>query len=186
MVNCFSIPWACVIDGTSYGQFKIPGNYQGQWIHVKAYTRWMLNFDSSFLYNKDLRILTGSRDSVSNNQIKPKLSFFPEGGDLIAGVNNKVAFKATDQYGRPVKIKGEIRNDSGEVIDQLKVIHDGMGYFYLIPKEGEKLIAYWQDEKVVQHKTELPAVKDSGVSLQVAVAGTKRNFLVTVSPESSC
>ncbi len=173
-----------LIDGTSYGQFKIPGNYQGQWIHVKAYTRWMLNFDSSFLYNKDLRILTGSRDSVSINQIKPKLSFFPEGGDLIAGVNNKVAFKATDQYGRPVKIKGEIRNDSGEVIDQLKVIHDGMGYFYLIPKEGEKLIAYWQDGKGVQHKTELPQVVNSGVSMQLSVTGNTRNFLVNVSPKS--
>ena len=171
-----------VIDGTSYGQFKIPENYQGQWIHVKAYTRWMLNFDSTFLYNKDLRILTGSRDSVSKNQIKPELSFFPEGGELIAGVNNKVAFKANDQYGRSVKINGEIRNDSGEVIDQLKVVHDGMGFFYILPGESEKLVAYWQDEMGGQHKTELPEAIKSGVSLQVAVAGSRRNFLVTVSP----
>jgi hypothetical protein len=47
-----------VQDGTSYGQFAIPENYKGQYIHVKAYTKWMLNFDSSFLYNKDLRVLS--------------------------------------------------------------------------------------------------------------------------------
>ncbi|HSN09467.1 MAG TPA: hypothetical protein VLS85_10520, partial [Hanamia sp.] len=173
-----------VIDGTSYGQFKIPESYEGQWLHVKAYTRWMLNFDSSFLYNKDLGILTGSGDSVSKNQIKPELSFFPEGGNMVAGVDNKIAFKATDQYGRPIKIKGEIRNDSGAVIDQLKVIHDCMGYFYAIPKEGEKFIAYWQDEKGIHYKTELPQVINSGVSMQFSVAGTRRNFLVNVSPES--
>lgn len=173
-----------VQDGTSFGQFEIPGNYKGQYIHVKAYTKWMLNFDSSFLYNKDLKILSDSIHFASKNIIKPEMVFFPEGGDFVAGVNNKIAFKANDQYGRPVKINGEIKNESGAVIDQLKVIHDGMGFFYLLPKEGEKFTAYWQDEKGGQHKTELPAVKNSSVSLQVAVAGTKRNFLVTVSPES--
>jgi hypothetical protein len=110
--------------------------------------------------------------------------FFPEGGDLIAGVNNKIAFKANDQFGRPVKIKGEIKNGSGVVIDQLKLIHDGMGFFNIIPKEGEKFMAYWQEENGAQHKTELPVVKNSGASLQVAVNGSKRNFLVTVSPKS--
>ncbi len=123
-----------VQDGTSYGQFEIPGNYNGQYLHVKAYTKWMLNFDSSFLYNKDLRILSGQYPFFSSkNIIKPELAFFPEGGDFIAGVNNKIAFKANDQYGRPVKIKGEIKNGTGAVVDQLKLIHDGMGYFLYNP-----------------------------------------------------
>ncbi len=173
-----------VQDGTSFGQFEIPENYKGKYLHVKAYTKWMLNFDSSFLYNKDLRILSDSIYSHTKNIIKPEMVFFPEGGNFVAGVNNKIAFKANDQYGRPVKIKGEIKNERGAVIDQLKVIHDGMGFFYILPKEGEKFTAFWQDENGGQHQTELPAVKNSGVSLQVAVAGTKRNFLVTVSPES--
>jgi hypothetical protein len=172
-----------VQDGTSYGQFAIPGNYKGQYLHVKAYTKWMLNFDTSFLYNKDLRILSDGIPAVSKSLIIPELVFFPEGGDLIAGVNNKIAFKANDQYGRPVKITGEIKNAGGAVTGKLEVIHDGMGFFYLLPKEGERFTAYWQDEKGGRHKTELPAVKNSGVSLQVAVAGTRRNFLVTVSPE---
>ncbi len=173
-----------VQDGTAFGQFEIPANYKGEYIHAKAYTKWMLNFDSSFLYNKDLRVLSDSVNFEKKNSIKPELVFFPEGGNLIAGVNNKIAFKANDQYGRPVKIKGEIKRANGEVVEPLKEIHDGMGYFFVIPKEDEKFTAYWQDEKGNQYKRELPGVKDSGVSMQVAVTGTKRNFLISVAPRS--
>src|SRR5690606_33100738 len=43
--------------GTAFGQFEIPESFKGKYLHVKAYTKWMLNFDSAFLYNKDIRIL---------------------------------------------------------------------------------------------------------------------------------
>ncbi len=52
----------------------------------------------------------------------------------------------------------------------------GWDIFYIIPKEGEKLTAYWQDEKGIQHKTELPAVKNTGVSLQVLLPARKEIF----------
>jgi hypothetical protein len=172
-------------NGTSFGQFDIPESYKGQYIHVKAYTKWMLNFDSSFLYNKDFRILSDSNNfNPSKIIIKPELTFFPEGGDLIADVNNKIAFKANDQFGRPVKVKGEIKNSKGETVDKMTVIHDGMGFFYLRPKASETFFASWQDEKGVQHKTQLPAIKNSGISIQVAISGTKRNFLLNVAPSS--
>ncbi|MGN6248385.1 MAG: hypothetical protein ACTHNG_08510, partial [Ginsengibacter sp.] len=172
-----------VQDGTAIGQFDIPEKYKGQYLHVKAYTKWMLNFDSAFLYNKDLRVLSDSVPHTKKEEIKPQLAFFPEGGNFVAGVNNKIAFKSTDQYGRPVKISGEIKKANGEVATKMTEIHDGMGFFYLLPKEAEKFVAYWKDEKGNQHKTELPQVQNSGISFQIGLQGTKRNFLVTVSPD---
>ena len=72
----------------------------------------MLNFDSTFLYNKDYtHSYQNSRRRYSKNAVIPSLQFFPEGGDAIAGINNKIAFKANDQWGRPVKIKGVIENN---------------------------------------------------------------------------
>ena len=173
-----------LLDGTAFGQFSIPENYSGKYVHVKAYTKWMLNFDSSFLYEKDIRILS---DSVSQGQaivIKPELNFFPEGGDVIAGVTNKIAFIANDQFGRPIKIKGEIKSSKGEVAGDLTVIHDGMGFFFLRPENGATFTAYWKDEKGASHTTPLPDIKNSGASLQVTITGSKRNFLVTASPDS--
>ena len=172
-------------DGAAFGQFDIPESFAGQYIHVKAYTKWMLNFDSAFLYNKDIRILSdSSSSSVSKNTIQPELTFFPEGGDAIAGVTNKIAFKANDQFGRPIKIKGDIRNGKGVVINKLNIVHDGMGYFFIMPQAGETFFASWEDEKGNHHKTELPVIKNSGVSLQVTVIGARRNFLVSAAPAS--
>lgn len=173
-----------IIDATANGQFDIPAGYSGKFIHVKAYTKWMLNFDSAFLYNKDIRILsknTGS--SVDKNIAIPSVQFFPEGGDIVAGVINKIAFKANDQWGRPVKIKGVIKNSKGIIADSIRTIHDGMGYFFLTPQTGESFTAKWKDEKGAEHTTELPAIKSTGVSLQISAAGAKRLFTINALPE---
>ena len=176
-----------VVDATSAGQFEIPADYSGQFIHVKAYTRWMLNFDSSFLYNKDIRILSkNSNSSSSKNTVVPQITFFPEGGDAIVNVINKIAFKVNDQWGRPLNIKGVIKNNKGTTIDSLKVIHDGMGFFYLKPKPGETFSAKWfvtdastKANKGAPQETDLPAIKSTGVALQISLVGSKRNFLIS-------
>ena len=87
-----------IVDGISIGQFDIPETYKSQMVHVRAYTKWMLNFDSSVIYKKEIRIhqkQSATRQAMP--EIQTVLDFFPEGGDLVAGVPNRVAFKATDQ-----------------------------------------------------------------------------------------
>ncbi|MDQ2718679.1 MAG: hypothetical protein M3Z26_02780 [Bacteroidota bacterium] len=175
-----------VQDAITFGQFDVPANYQGGFIHVKAYTKWMLNFDSAFLFNKDLRVLSKNNIStVHKNAIIPEIAFFPEGGDQVSGVINKIAFKANDQWGRPLKITGIVQNNKNITVDSIRVIHDGMGFFFINPQPGETFSAKWKDEKGAEHVTELPSVKSNGVSLQVASIGNKRSFLVSASPEAA-
>lgn len=164
-----------IVDGVTNGQFEIPVDYRGKFIHVRAYTKWMLNFDSAFLYNKNIRMLTRDMpQTVGKSLPVPALAFFPEGGDAVAGISNKIAFKANDQWGRPVGVKGVIVASDGKTQDSLRTIHDGMGYFYLVPQPGMKYSAKWKDEKNVEHTTALPAIKDNGISMQVAIAHTNR------------
>ena len=174
---------APVVEGVTNGQFDIPADYKGKLIHVRAYSRWMLNFDTAFFYNKDIRIISKNESSpVAKLTVIPTLNFFPEGGDAIVGIKNKIAFKANDQWGRPVKISGVILNSKGKVTDSIKVMHDGMGYFYLTPETGLNYSAKWKDEKGVEHTTALPSMKEMGASLEVTVAGTTRSFFVDLSP----
>jgi len=172
-----------VIDATSNGQFDIPATYTGPFIHVRAYTKWMLNFDTAFLYNKDIRILLKNSVSTTKNAIVPTLEFFPEGGDAIAGISNRIAFKANDQWGRPVKIKGIVQNNAGATIDSLRVIHDGMGYFFITPKGGETFTAKWKDEKGAEHTTPLPVIKPIGISLLLTISGTRRTFNINAAKD---
>src|SRR3982751_2727984 len=101
-----------VVDAATNGQFEVPAEYAGNTIHVRAYTKWMLNFDTAFLYSKDITILSQNRPlakTVAGSV--PSVQFFPEGGDIVLGVPNRIAFKANDQYGRPVKVKGKLLDD---------------------------------------------------------------------------
>ena len=177
---------APVVDATSNGQFDIPADYKGQYIHVKAYTRWMLNFDSSFLYEKDIRVITKDNIKAAGRVIAtPSLEFFPEGGDAVAGIMNKIAFKANDQWGKPVKIRGIIQNSRGEKIDSLKVRHDGMGFVSVRPVTGETYVAKWKDEKGAEHTTKLPVAKAKGLVLQVTTVSNKRNFTILADGETA-
>lgn len=181
--NLLSHTITYIEDAASNGQVDIPADYTGKFIHVKAYTKWMLNFDSVFLYQKDIFILGKNGNSVTSKiTVEPTLVFFPEGGDAAEGITNKIAFKINDQWGRPVKIKGVIVDNLGKIIDSLRILHDGMGYFFLTPRHGESFTAKWKDEKGTGYTTPLPAIKPVGISLQVSIKGTKRGFIVNAAP----
>jgi hypothetical protein len=169
-----------IVDAVTNGQFAIPLNYTGTYLHVRAYTKWMLNFDSSFLYNHDIRILSQKPVAASAQQSAAvaSLEFFAEGGDPIAGVMNRIAFKANDQWGRPQKIKGVVKNSKGTIVDSLRVKHDGMGSIFLIPEPGENYTATWKDEKNVQHTTALPASRNDGIAMQVTASEGKRTIVL--------
>ncbi len=172
-----------LVEAVTNGQFEIPVEYKGKSLHVRAYTKWMLNFDSAFIYNKEIPVLTKEKTAAdSKNKIIPSIRFFPEGGDIIAGIPNKIAFKANDQWGRPVKAKGIVVNSQGKTEDKINTIHDGMGYFFLTPKNGITYTVKWKDEKDVEHNTVLPKIKPDGAALQISVAGTNRIFSVVCSP----
>src|SRR5688500_12165478 len=148
-----------LLDAMTNGQFEIPAEYKGKLIYVRAYTKWMLNFDSAFIYNKAIPILTKETTTGQKIAATPAIQFFPEGGDIIAGLSNKIAFKANDQWGRPVTVKGIITGNKNKIEDSIRTVHDGMGYFFLTPESGVSYSAKWKDEKGVERTTALPKIK---------------------------
>ncbi|HZI55110.1 MAG TPA: hypothetical protein VFD56_15445, partial [Chitinophagaceae bacterium] len=172
-----------LLDAMTNGQFEIPAEYKGKLIYVRAYTKWMLNFDSAFIYNKAIPILTKETTTGQKIAATPAIQFFPEGGDIIAGLSNKIAFKANDQWGRPVTVKGIITGNKNKIEDSIRTVHDGMGYFFLTPESGVSYSAKWKDEKGVERTTALPKIKNSGASLQIAIEETNRIFSVSCTPD---
>lgn len=171
-----------MVNAVTNGQFEISDAYTGSTISVRAYTRWMLNFDSVFIYTKTIPVI--QKDALPKPQniaITPRLEFFPEGGDAIAGVNQKIAFKATDQWGRPISIKGVIVDSKGAVIDSLRIMHEGMGFVMFTPKQGNTYKARWKYDKSPEQTTTLPATKPDGVALNVTIGNNRRNFTVNFS-----
>lgn len=157
-----------VFESSARAQFNVPANYAGEMLHLKAYTRWMLNFDTAFLYTKDIRITNA--DSLVKNTRKPSIAasihFFPEGGELVNGVSSTVAFLANNQSGNPVTVRGAILNSKNELIDSFASSHDGMGSFSLEPAAKETYTINWIDEYGISHTSALPSAKNNGVVLE--------------------
>ena len=156
---------APIIHSAAKMQFDIPDTYEGGSLRAVAYTRWMLNFDLSLLYRKE--ILVAKKLKPVTESTVSNIHFFPEGGNLINGLLSLVAFKANDQIGRPVKVTGVVKSASGDFVDSILTEHDGMGSFSIEPKKGISYTAYWIDEMGIEHISNLPTAKELGVSLEL-------------------
>lgn len=176
---------APLYQSTARGSFDIPADYKGNFIHVKAYTRWMLNGDPDFLYQRDLGVNTGKTTAKKVQPItyKTTVETFPEGGNLVEGLNSKIAFKATNQYGYPVFIKGALVGKNNKFIDSIDIKHDGMGFFFLNPQPGEEYAIHWTDENGKSGVCQIPPAKKEGA--KIAVMTTNDQAIIQVERSDS-
>lgn len=165
---------------SAFGTFVIPDNYKGNSIYVTAYTQWMLNFDTSFLFRKKITVLQSAtpKSNLSSKTKEYQLQFFPEGGMMVNGVTSFIAFKANDKNGDPITISGVIKNNKNDEFKNFKTVHDGMGKFAFIPEAGVNYTAEWTAPDGTVQYTTLPAFTDNGITMQLTATGSPRYLLV--------
>jgi hypothetical protein len=182
---------APIINATAAGNFTVPGNYTGNNLQVMAYTKWMLNFDSSFLFHQTLRVAQpamilknqpGIVQNISLQNQRPvtttTLQFFPEGGDMVENVPGNIAFKATNTSGLPVQVSGKIYNKNKQEVAIFNSEHDGMGKLLLTPAPDEIYTAEWIDPQGAARNTALPSAKKTGLVLTLKNEAVIRMFTI--------
>ncbi|MBO7168533.1 MAG: hypothetical protein J6V43_00420 [Rikenellaceae bacterium] len=100
------------------------------------------------------------------------VAFLPEGGNLLVGIPQRVAFKAVGTDGLSIDVEGEILNSKGEIVADIKSTHLGMGMFILTPVVGESYTAKMtlpSDTTFVKN-FDLPRPLTSGCTLAVDVS----------------
>ncbi len=108
------------------------------------------------------------------------VQFFPEGGDLVAGLSKKVAFKAVGSDGLGLKVKGQVVNNRNEVVAEFSDSHLGMGHFTFIPEMGEGYTAQVSFENGEVRTYPLPEVMEQGISVTVQGVDTAQLRLAIV------
>ncbi|MEP6682701.1 MAG: hypothetical protein ABJA35_05545 [Parafilimonas sp.] len=171
---------APVLQSGGGGNFDIPLEFKNDLVYVKAYTKWMLNFDSSFLFRKTLHItqLKPVIKKQTTQAIKTSIQFLPEGGDMFENIESDIAFKAMHFDGSPALVKGAVFNDKNQQVAEIKTVHDGMGSFLLTAKPGETYTAKWKDDLNNSYQTKLPAAKQSGATFKISLQPNSRSFLI--------
>ncbi len=84
----------------------------------------------------------GSTESISRSipivLNKIKLALYPEGGDMVNGLESNVAFRALNEFDKPADIEGVVVTEKGTQITTFSSFHQGMGAFKFNPQPNEK------------------------------------------------
>ncbi|MCK7556097.1 hypothetical protein MKQ70_14145 [Chitinophaga sedimenti] len=184
-------------EGGGAGEIELPETMKSGTYRARAYTSYMMNYDSSFFFHKNIRIYDAKKDVPSGTAARPgagaatgadaadkpayAVQFFPEGGDLINNVASQVAFKAINQAGYPTRVSGTVTDSKGQKVADITTVHDGMGSFELKPAAGETYTAKTKDSAGLEKTFPLPAAKSSGVAMKIYNKGTRIFYLTSFS-----
>ena len=194
-------------QGHTCGQFVLRDSLYSGYYELRAYTRWMLNFNVSHrrfsqhdtwnFYNRQMaadyfrqwdglysRVLPvyskpeqpGDYD-VRRMYQRPKqripqtkkdnlsVTFYPEGGHLIEGVENRVAFEVTDQHGEAQDISGTIEATGMSPLT-IKTDYMGRGTFLVTP--GRQRLSAHFTFRGRHYDCPLPQAEPQGMALHWA------------------
>ncbi|MBS1533347.1 MAG: TonB-dependent receptor plug domain-containing protein [Bacteroidetes bacterium] len=158
-----SIP---LVSGIGWSDIPLPVTLKPGSYRVRAYTRWMQNFGPGALDEQKV-VIGGVAPAVVKAPEKIDVQFFPEGGELVAGVRSRVAFKAVGFNGLGKDIKGTIEDSSGNVVADFAAQHLGMGEFALVPEAGKSYHARINIAGETAFTVDLPKASPSGYTLSV-------------------
>ncbi len=245
-------------DGIGNGHFELDRSYKPGMYLIRAYTEWNKNFNSDFIYEREIQIFSenkndkyhkpienirrvdshaitqrfkanlypklidpehkknlmvfvaqdgqvdtlvskrGKDDSyvleyeISNQSKHVELSFltdnkrsytttfstqlgfidlqfFPESGNLISGLSNRVGFKAIGADGRGVFVEGHVLNETNEIITSFKSNTLGMGSFMLdnVDSATQYKVQLKSDNNVLENVYYLPPAVQLGYLINV-------------------
>jgi hypothetical protein len=152
-----------VKDGFGYNQIVIPEDAPAGVYTILAFTESMKNSPASYA------LFVAGETLFEIAVEKASVTFHPEGGHLIAGINNKVVVKG------PPNFSGEIVSSTGNPISSYRINEDGIGLFFITPSEGQK---YFSD--VGGENVELPQPENDGVGILVNVPANQSPIRVTL------
>ncbi|MCF8379757.1 MAG: TonB-dependent receptor plug domain-containing protein [Bacteroidales bacterium] len=172
-----------ITNGTARGDFSFQDTIpEGRYL-LRAYTNWMRNAGEDFYFQKhlyiknpfyknfatreDVQIVKKSIRKSEKKALKYHISFHPEGGALLSGVENIVAFKAINDLGESIKISGELYDSKKNLILSTESIHAGMGSFKFTPIASEKYVFRLKTGGKVK-SFELPESIPMGVNIKVS------------------
>ncbi|MEZ4270890.1 MAG: MG2 domain-containing protein [Myxococcota bacterium] len=94
------------------------------------------------------------------------VTIFPEGGDLIAGLPNRVYVAAKTPQGKPADFEAVVIDDRHREIARFKTMHEGRGRFVLTPQSDRTYALKIIKPSGITARFALPAAKPAGVIIR--------------------
>ncbi|UJP66315.1 Plug domain-containing protein [Mongoliitalea daihaiensis] len=159
-----------------------PGNYS-----LIAFSSRSALAGEQYLFAKDIWIGDIKDVFIPRTELDGTLnvSLFPEGGDLVEGINSKVGFKATGDKGLGEAFYGYLLKNEKDTVLRFESNPLGMGSFEFIPEKDARYTAHVKSIQSKWKPIQVPKAKAKGEVLHVDVRSDELQGIIEVNSNSS-
>lgn len=186
-----------IVNGTAWGAINLfdsmpEGNYR-----ILAYTDRMKLYDNESAYEKhfyihnpgyenlipqtDIRENRRYNKELEKKSIEFSIFFFPEGGSVVEGLVNQIAFKASDGLGKGISVEGDVVDSKGNIVEKFIAPAHGYGTFKLQPLAGENYKVMVSSGGSSPKEFALPGIVKSGYVMHMT-QGETMSLNISASP----
>ena len=191
-----------LMDGSTAQARDLRGvlSFPSGFYEVRAYTSWMLNFHQENVFSRvfavyekpkeeghyydESPVVTIKKDAIQQKRPETprqrdlNASFHPEGGHLVMGVPNRIAFKVTDENGFGTDARLTVKGHDVSAV----TVHDGMGVFTFTPTSRRNSVEITADGS--SRSFDLPDAENEGISVKLEEKGTD-SLSITLYPSTA-
>ncbi|WP_445384718.1 hypothetical protein ACT6NV_12185 [Robiginitalea sp. IMCC44478] len=149
-------------DGMASGTFEVPRKLKEGKYTLRAYTRWLENYGAEFYFNTSILLGdSGTNLPKESESSAITVEFYPEGGNLVSGFENRLFLKVNSAHGGAADFSGEIVSETGKVIP-VSNFRNGILSTIFTPEVSDAYTLRTTDGSSFS----LPEIKEAGFLLQ--------------------
>ena len=169
-----------LIHGSGDGGFALPASLAEDVYYIRAYTRYMLNFEEAFQYVRPINIYNpASMNKLLKKPVQWTAASFVEGGTLLHDVPVAVAVRLSSTGSLPERWEGILYEKATNTwVANVEVFNNEVGIVRLIPFAGKEYIVTIKDASGNVQTIDLPKVVETGTSLQLRVQDDKVDYAI--------
>ena len=158
-------------DKSAYGVLAIPKTQDNGDFYLVATTMWMQNFNNSTSHLKKISIIKPVSEKSKILSPKKKdieVGFFPESGNLINAVEQKIGVRSLNENGESIDVVINIKNSKGQILQTFNTGSLGLASFNFTTAENEIYTAEctYDNGKIIKNIS-LPVSTNNTASLTV-------------------
>ncbi|MEP7320100.1 MAG: Plug domain-containing protein, partial [Panacibacter sp.] len=139
---------------------QFPDSLATGYYWLRAYTKQMAMHDTSnigikplYVFGKkisDNNFTKAKKKPVANQDDNPTITFYPEGGNIMTGINSTVALQTTFKTGEPASIGGYVKDNRDTVIARFTTNKNGLAKFDFEPSgyRQYRTILNWNGKEI--------------------------------------
>lgn len=167
------------------GGFRLPdtlstGNYL-----IRSYTNWMKNSSTELFSYKRISVINpfGNINKIKIAVIEEQpdsVLFYPESGNIVAGIESVVGYRCFKMNGDPVAVKGIVIDSKSDTLCMTQTDNNGYGLFSVKPSGNGNLCFVTGEGKNEIKRFALPVVQSAGVTFSVNTGRDKDFFKIII------